>query len=425
MDIKQLLHKDVIKNTSTVLSGNVIAQLISFAVYPLLTRIYSPDDFGVLTVFLSIGGIWIIIAGGEYYNSVMLPRERKKAVACFQVSLLTILAVSLLCVLSIIFKDFFAQCYKSETLGDWYFLLPLYVLFSALWVVLQHWYSREKRFKAVSGYQIGLSSTNAAMKSGFGLGGLTTGGMIWSMTIAPFISLSASVLIHLRKELKELLHFDWKAIKSAASEYSNFPKYATPRMLLHNIIWVMPALVLTPYFSVEEIGFFGMAITLSLKPMTVCISSMYSVFFQKFAAMVSQKERITPTLRRYMKTILLVSIPSFAILYFILPWFTEVLLGEGWRFTGELIQVMLPCYVSMLITSTFNFIPDIFNKQKMTLLFEVINLIVSVAAIVIGIYLNDFHTVIMLLFQSYTLVWVAEGVWIYHIAGAYDKELQE
>ncbi|MCQ2335729.1 MAG: oligosaccharide flippase family protein [Paludibacteraceae bacterium] len=425
MYIKQLFGKDVVRNTTTVLSGNAIAQIISLAIYPLLTRIYSPDDFGVLTIFLSLGGIWIIIAGAEYYNAVMLPKSKERAVACFQVSLITIILVSVICAISIALKDLFVQWYNSEKLGEWYFLLPFYVLFSALWILMQHWYGREKNFKAISGYQIGLSSVNAGMKSGFGFAGLTSGGMIWSMTIAPLITLVVNVFIHLKNSIKDLFTFDWGAIRHEASVYSNFPKYAMPRMLLHYTIGVLPALILSPYFSIEQIGFYGMAVTLSQKPVTMCTQSMYSVLFQKISKMVNDGIPIAATIRKYIIYILAVTIPSFTVLYFTLPWLTSVLLGEEWRYTGELIQVMLVFLASMLVTSTLNFIPDIFQKQKTTLLFEIVNLLCSLSAIFIGMQTNNFHTVITLLFQAYALVWVAEGFWIYHLVKMYDRQLKQ
>ena len=59
-----------IKNFSKLLSANIIAQIIGLIVYPILTRIYSPEDFGILNLFLSISGVLVILSTAEYYNEI-------------------------------------------------------------------------------------------------------------------------------------------------------------------------------------------------------------------------------------------------------------------------------------------------------------------------------------------------------------------
>ena len=86
----------IVKNTSKLLAANVIAQVVGFAVYPILTRLYSPDDFGALNIFLTIGGIATLFATAEYQNSIMLPKSEKSGVACFHIGFIITLIVTLL-----------------------------------------------------------------------------------------------------------------------------------------------------------------------------------------------------------------------------------------------------------------------------------------------------------------------------------------
>ena len=42
------------RNSAKLLSSNAIAQIIGLLIYPILSRLYSPDDFGLVNLFLSI-----------------------------------------------------------------------------------------------------------------------------------------------------------------------------------------------------------------------------------------------------------------------------------------------------------------------------------------------------------------------------------
>lgn len=79
MDLRTLLKSSGVRNFSKLLSANVVAQVIGLVVYPILTRMYAPEDFGLLNLFLSIGGVLTILATAEYYNAIVLPKKNRKA----------------------------------------------------------------------------------------------------------------------------------------------------------------------------------------------------------------------------------------------------------------------------------------------------------------------------------------------------------
>ena len=63
------------RNSAKLLSSNAIAQIIGLLIYPILSRLYSPDDFGLVNLFLSIGGVITLFATAEYQYAIMLPKS--------------------------------------------------------------------------------------------------------------------------------------------------------------------------------------------------------------------------------------------------------------------------------------------------------------------------------------------------------------
>ena len=70
---------EFLKNILTLFFGTSIAQIIPLMISPILSRMYSPDQFGQLGVLLSVIGIFSIIATFQYESAIMLPKKVEDA----------------------------------------------------------------------------------------------------------------------------------------------------------------------------------------------------------------------------------------------------------------------------------------------------------------------------------------------------------
>ena len=183
--MSQIWHSASARNVGKLLSANIIAQAIGLLVYPILTRLYSPEDFGLLNLFCSIGGVLILLAPLEWYNAIVLPERDEDARPVVHISLLAIAAMTVLLVFSLPFAEPIAALFKSPDLAVYWWLLPIYVLLMSVWNVLNHWYIRRKAYGRISGYQVSQSLFSAGYKTGFGWLGFLNGGLIWSSILSP------------------------------------------------------------------------------------------------------------------------------------------------------------------------------------------------------------------------------------------------
>ena len=77
---KKLFPKsDFVKNVITLVTGTALAQAIPLAVSPILTRIYSPEDFGILALFLGISSVFSVVVTGRYEFAITLPLKDEDA----------------------------------------------------------------------------------------------------------------------------------------------------------------------------------------------------------------------------------------------------------------------------------------------------------------------------------------------------------
>lgn len=423
--LQKIVRSELVVNSAKLLSANVVAQGIGLIVYPILTRIYSPEDFGLLNLFLSIGGVLVLFATAEYQYAIVLPKEEEKARALVHVCGTLLLTVTGVVVLSVPFSKPIANLFNTPELAKWYWMMPLFVFTMGAWNILNYWYIRRKQFGAISKYQLSQSGLSAAVKMGCGSLRWTAGGLIIGSVFAPILSLIINIFRHWKHIVRDAYAPMQKVCYyEEARKYRKFPMYSFPRALINTFGGNLPALILTPFFGLSELGFFGMAMTLAFRPLNMISASLYQTFFQRIAKQVNNRQLIMPFFRRFLSHALLVIIPTFLLIYFILPWLTEWLLGTGWSQTGKFIRVMLPWLAVLTISASIGFMSDIFQKQHIAAIVEVVCLVLRTASLWAGIYLNDFYTAIALYSIVGTIIQTGLIIWYMHLARQHDEQVR-
>lgn len=388
-DIPKIWKSASARNVGKLLAANIVAQALGLLVYPLLTRLYTPEDFGVLNLFASIAGVLVLLSTLEWYNAIVLPEREEEARAVVHLCLLSVGGLTLLLLFTVPFAAPIAGLFKSPQLAQYYWMLPLFVLLTALWNVLNYWYIRHKQYGRISGYQISQSLFSIGYKTGFGFLPLA-GGLIYATVLAPLCSLALSVALAAKNSLRPLFVWNGNECKKAAVRYANFPKYSTPRALLNTVVVQLPILLLTPLFGNAEVGLYGMSMALSLIPINMLTKALYQVLYRHTNECVQKRLPIYHYYRQFTYLTLGGCVVLMAALFVPLPWLVKWLLGAEWELTGELIRWMFPWLICYILTFSTGFIPDIFAKQKTELLFEILMAVLRVAGLCAGIWANDF-----------------------------------
>ena len=401
-----IFGSEVVRNFAKLFSASVLAQAVGVLVYPVLARMYTPADFGLLSLFLSLSGICGVVATAEYQNAIPLPADDKMAAAVMHGGGALLLAFSLLLCCALPFSGALAELLGSAELARYLWLVPVFVFVSGLWQLLNYWFTRQKRFNAVSGYQVGQTLTSAVLKMLFGARGVG-GGLIIGTVAAPAVAVATTVAVTFRKSLRQVMRFDLELMRHALREYSLFPKFSLPKSLVNIVNCNIAVLLISPYFGLSEAGEWGMAMTLGFTPLGLILNSVYQVLFPRCAQYVQQGKAF---LRQYRRSLLLtacVVMPSFLLLYWILPWLVDLLLGSGWDETARIIRYLLPWFAVMCMVMPWSFLPDVFFRQKKALGIEVAHLVLRLVAIGAGVAMGS----MTVLLAGYALAGVVVSVY--------------
>ena len=423
--VSKIWNSPSARNVGKLLSANVIAQVLGILVYPILTRLYTSEDFGLLNLFLSIGGVLTLFSTLNYHYAIVLPKEDRKSTVLVQLSMIILITWVALLMCMIPFSSCFAGFFQVPELANWLWLMPLYVAGIGIWTILNNFYTRYKYFGRISMYQLSQSLLNAAGKIGFGKIIFLSGGMIVATVGSTIIAIVIS-LCRIGKHLfAGLWDFNKSEIISIVKEYSKFPKYSFPQSLVNTFSSNISILLLTPVFGTSHVGYFGMALTIAFRPLQMLVQSFYQVLFQRVASLVNENQSITKLIYRYLGTIAAVFIPIFVLLYIWLPQLTGLLLGEGWQITGEYIRLMLPWLLMMTMTGSLTFITDIFGLQHPAFWVEVIYTGLRCGALLIGIAMNDIRCAILLFSLVSAVVILGQLIWFITIVRKYEKTIKK
>lgn len=422
-DIRHIIHTDTAKKSAKLLSANIVAQVIGLIIYPVLTRLYSPDDFGLFNLFSSIGSILALLATAEYQYAIVLPKRDKDAIALFQTGGFIALTVTALIALTIPFRRSIAGLFNTPQLADWYFLLPLLVAGSACWNLLNYWMTRKKQFGNIGFYQLSQSIINAGTKYFFGISGFLAGGLIVSTVIGSIAAFVVSLTISLRKYVIQFAHVNLNRCKYVAKKYANFPKFSLVRAFINQFFGQIPVLLLTPAFGTEHIAYWSVAVLLSFTPINLISKSLYQVLFQKTANDVQQKKSILPFYKKFVCITFVITALTFCLLYPVLPWLTKFLLGEAWGITGTYIRYMLPWLAVSLVAASMCSVVDIFFQQRKALFFEILLAAARLCGILMGIITNNFAVSIAGYAMGSALVILMQLCWFMRFIKQYEQTL--
>lgn len=384
----------IVKDSAKLLSANIVAQAIGLLVYPVLTRLYSPDDFGLLNLFTSIAGIAVLFATAEFQYAIVLPKENKKASALTALSLTILLAVTVIIALTVPFSELIAAAFKAPDFTKIYWLLPFFVLLTGLWNILNYSYLRNQQYTRLSGYQISQSILSAMGKWGFGFAGKTTIGLPLATVLAQFGSLGVSIALAWKKLRANWEKVLWSDCRAVAVEYRNFPMFNLPRSLVNSLGQALPIWFLTPCFGLEKVGQLSLALLAAFVPLNIVARACYQVLFQRVSEAVQQQQPINQLLRRFMFVTTAILFVGMAIVYFFVPQLVTILFGAEWIESASIIRCMYPYLLMMPICGSICFLADVFAKQKIAMWLETGYVAAMAITLWLGTHFADFLTTI-------------------------------
>ncbi len=375
-----------IQNVLTLGTGTIIAQAIPILVYPILSRLYNPEQFGVLASINSVVSIIAILCGGQYLKGILVAKSEHDAQSLVALSVLLSIAVSLLSVPVLII------IYNSGVLGgvtslSLLLLAPLIAVLIGIYNVYNEWCVRHSYFRQVSVNKITNSGANAIAKVAMAF---STIGLVIGELFGRTVSATMCLFHFFRKDKGKIFReVSYRDVLTAAKKYKQFPLYSLPGQFLNVFAAQIPIFVFGNHFSKQLLGQFSMAQMVLSIPISVVSLAFYDAFRQRANDIYQREGRCDAFYRKIFKYVIIGATVCCIFAMLILPQLFEWFLGKEWRQAGSFAVLLSPSVFIGMVNTIFTSLWIIADKLKYGLWWQVLYFICTALGVYLGILLYN------------------------------------
>ncbi len=386
-----------LKGVLALASGTVGAQLVTVLASPLLTRFYTPEDFGVLAVFIALLGVLSVVSSVRYELAIPLARTAAEAlnilVLAVSINIVCSLAIGLL-LLGL--HENILRLLDVPLLAPYLWVLPIGVILVGTYRALTFWAVREKIFSVIAQTKL----TQAILGVGTQLAvGVAHGGPLGLVT-GQVISQSAGMMVLGRRLFERFGDFKRfirrRRLAASAIRHARFPKFDLAAAAINTTAANLPQFLLAALFAPAVAGYYLLAWRVVSMPVAVLGQAVGQALYAN-AREAAGKGCLFGFVWRIAGILALLMVVPLTALF---AWGEQLFLlifgpdwgtagcYAGWLIVGAAVQFIYSP-ISLMLLAT--------NSQHVNLAIQMIILVGKLGAIFFG-YLNGdpFKAVIML-----------------------------
>ncbi|MDH1706344.1 lipopolysaccharide biosynthesis protein [Acinetobacter johnsonii] len=369
-----------LKSISLLVGGTVFAHAITILALPLITRLYSPEDFSRLAIYTSLLGIFSVVACLRYEVAIPLPQSDDEAERLLIISIINSLLFSLILFLLLFFLNpIIIQWFGNRYFSQITWLLPLGVLSASLYSAFKFWCTRTRDFKVIAKTKFEQALSSVIAQLGLGWLGMTSIGML----VGQFFYNGAGFFSLLRKKSK-FTNPNYKNIKQTYKNYSNYPKYSVAEALFNTAGVHLPMLLIAIIAAPKEAGYLLLASKIMVIPMVLIGTSVSQVYYAHANEAKNKGELAKFTRNCMLKLFKLGAVPLIVI-GLVAPWGFALIFGNEWKRAGELVAWMTPWFLLQFLASPVSLVLHICMRQKLALVLQFVGFVLRVGSIFLAI----------------------------------------
>ncbi len=415
---RKIFRSEFFRSAITLMTGTTVSQIIPMLAVPIIARLYTPEDFGILALFVSLLSIFSMIATGMYDHAVMLPKDEKEAINVGILAILITIAISIVSLVTVIFgKDLIGKLLGSEKIKDWLIFIPVMVTFVGVYNTLYYWTNRKKRYKRLAGNGVLQTTGTAGIKIFLGAFNLGAGGLVTSTIIGQAFSVLLLGKQTYNDDKGNYNLIERKTLKKIARKYQDFPKYNMPQSFLDGVRESWIAIIISSFYGPSVLGLFSFTISILNKPLNIVGNAVGQVFYEKAATIYNDKKDLWLITKKTIMSLIYISLPFFIITFFFASRIFQLVFGKQWTQAGVFASIITPWLFLRFITSPISTVPVVLNKQKF---FLILGIIYNLSLPLSFLLATSLHYGILIGLLIFTLIGIIniiiQQVWIREIS---------
>jgi lipopolysaccharide exporter len=388
-DIKLELNEtsNLITNVLRLVSGSIIAQILSMLSVFLILRVYTPEDFGISQLILSLSNLLIIFSTFSYQYAILLPKTKEDSanLACLCAILVTLTSL-ITAIIVLLFPNYIDQLSNAPGVSKYFIYIPAISFFNGIFLTQNYWLSRKTNFGVIAESKVINSISTGALQLAI---------PIWNISSLGLIAGHASgygcavlfMLKSFREDLKIFKQVSLKKMKEMAIQYKNFPLFNSSSTLANTIsLQSLTIILLEHFYGTNIVGCFVLANQIVNVPLGLIGAAIEQVFFQKISAVKNGKEPgdLKAIVREVYQKLTLIGIFPMILLLILGEEISAIAFGESWYLSGIYVKILTPWMFLVFLSMPLSALYMVFEKQGLWFMYSIILLISRVVVLVVG-----------------------------------------
>ena len=331
--------------------------------YPVLSRIFTADDYAVFGLYVAVFSFLEIASAGRYDFAVIIPEKDDDAINLVAGGILISLCYSVLVlIIVLLFGEFISSKLNNPKLLKWLVLLPVTLILISISKMCNSWLIRKKKFKSASlnrasqkfgegGTQLILGTLN--ISNGLILGDLC--GKIFNAILSAFQAVKGSL---------KFGAINANSVRLVLKKYIEFPKYGLVPAMLNTLGGMLPVFIVSSSFSTQISGNFNFSrIVLSI-PFALIASGISQVLMQQVS---ERRQKNLPFAAEAYSLAMKLSVLSVIGIFILYLWGADLfafVFGDQWRLSGQFTSILIFSYAVTFIVSPFSVLLISLEKIK-------------------------------------------------------------
>lgn len=384
---RRISQSKLVRNILTLFSGKITAQLILIGSAPIISRLFTPSDYGIAALVLAIAAIASPLATLGYGTAAQMAHSDADARRLINVTIGSTLFFGAAIGIGFVFYSRTTSGTLFSDFVGWELAIPVFFILQGAESALESWNTRKKKFKVQATTYVAGTALGTGSRIAFGV---TAGSSVGGLVIGYLIGLVTRVFILARSTD---LFKRTKAIGTPAQpygtliiQYRDFPFFTTPTAFLRATSSKFPLLFFGAAFSPAVAGFYAMSDRLFLGPLQILQTSFRTVFTQHLIDKKNSGRNIRIlVMKSCLATALLMVPPAIALTLFA-EQAIAFLLGVEWQQAGVFISITAPLMVFASLVIPANAAMVVMRQQRRMLLLQ----IVTTLSLVFGLTVSFF-----------------------------------
>lgn len=365
------------RGISSIVLGGVAGQAVVILSYPLITRLYDPAEFGLLTVFASLVGMIGVVSTASLEAAIPIPPDDREAAAVAWAALGAVGLVTMLtAAIGVVAADPVADLLGVPQLADYWWLLALTVLVLGIYLVLSEWMIRDRSYAAIGRRNLFQGLGQTATQVGLGLAGIRPVGLLLGLGAGRLMALGGLVS---RRGLLRQPRPGLRAVRTAVHRFRRFPLLAAPSALINSAGLEVPLLVVSALYGDARAGLLGLTVRVIAGPATIIGQAVHQVFTGESSAAIRQPQgTLGRSVRGAVGRLLMVGAVPAGVLVVFGPALFGLVFGAEWREAGEYARFLAVGYLAQFAVTPISSILFLLERQGQELWWASVRLFLTV-----------------------------------------------